>query len=187
MRITARFYNYSGHRASCTERDGIINGDLMSRWNISNYSSGTGGTGAYQYQLNSGGYQSSNTFNVVAGTYTITIQDANNCTSSTVTTITEPTLLGLNLSSTTILCNGGQSTITATANGGTTAYQYSLNGAAYQSGNTFTVGVGTYTISTQDANGCTASSVINIIQPTLLQITNLSSTIPTCVPAMMRC
>jgi gliding motility-associated-like protein len=144
--------------------------------------SGTGGTGAYQYQLNSGGYQSSNTFNVVAGTYTITIQDANNCTSSTVTTITEPTLLGLNLSSTTILCNGGQSTITATANGGTTAYQYSLNGAAYQSGNTFTVGVGTYTISTQDANGCTASSVINIIQPTLLQITNLSSTIPTCVP-----
>jgi hypothetical protein len=57
--------------------------------------SGTGGTGAYQYQLNNGGYQSSNTFNVVAGTYTITIQDANNCTSSTVTTITEPTLLGL--------------------------------------------------------------------------------------------
>ena len=141
---------------------------------------GTGGTGAYQYQLNNGTYQSSNTFNVVAGTYTITIQDANNCTSSTVTTITQPTLLGLNLSSTAILCNGGQSTITASASGGTTAYQYSLNGAAYQSGNTFAVGVGTYTISTQDANGCTASSTIVLTEPSVLNASILTWVDPTC-------
>jgi gliding motility-associated-like protein len=89
-------------------------------------------------------------------------------------------VLGLNLSSTAILCNGGQSTITASASGGTTAYQYSLNGAAYQSGNTFAVGVGTYTISTQDANGCTASSTIVLTEPSVLNASILTWVDPTC-------
>ena len=53
--------------------------------------------------------------------------------------------------------------------------QYSLNGGTYQSGNTFTVGMGTYTITVKDANNCTASTSVTISQPTALCHDRLSS------------
>ncbi|MBL7771777.1 MAG: gliding motility-associated C-terminal domain-containing protein, partial [Chitinophagaceae bacterium] len=143
-----------------------------------------GGTTAYQYKLNAGAYQASNIFsNNNAGTYTISVQDANNCTTTTTVSIVQPTALTLSASATAILCNPGTSTITATAGGGTTTYQYSLNGGVYQSGNTFSGnGPGTYTITVKDANNCTKTSTVSITLPPVLQITNVTSTIPTCVP-----
>ncbi|MBL7754730.1 MAG: SprB repeat-containing protein, partial [Chitinophagaceae bacterium] len=161
----------------------VASGTILCQGGTTNITAtGTGGTGAYQYQLNSGTFQSSNLFTVSAGMYTISIKDANNCTGSTTITITEPNLLTLSLSSGSILCFGGSTSISSTALGGTPSYQYSINGGSYQSGSGFTATAGSYTVTVKDANNCTASSVLAITQPTLLQITNLSNTIPTCVP-----
>ncbi|MEO8404167.1 MAG: gliding motility-associated C-terminal domain-containing protein, partial [Chitinophagaceae bacterium] len=40
----------------------------------------TGGTAPYQYSVPGSNYQTSNTLNVIAGTYSVTVKDANNCT-----------------------------------------------------------------------------------------------------------
>ena len=145
---------------------------------------GLGGTGLYQYQLNTNPFQSGNVFNnLSAGVYTVTIKDANNCTATSSINITEPNVLTVSLSASTILCNGGTSTITATGNGGTTNYQYQLNAGPFQNGNNFTnQTAGTYTVTIKDANNCTATSSIILTEPSPLLISNVSSTIPSCVP-----
>lgn len=62
-------------------------------------------------------------------------------------------------------CSNNSGSITVTATGGTGPYQYSLNGGAYQSGNTFTgLGQNTYTITVRDASTCTFTlqSTVNL-------------------------
>jgi len=74
--------NYSlppvGGTASKTDACiGVANGSIT-------VSNPTGGSGTYQYQINSGAWQSSNVFNgLTAGTYTVQIRDANNITNQT--------------------------------------------------------------------------------------------------------
>src|SRR5207248_564791 len=91
-----------------------------------------------------------------AGTYSYTVTDANSCTATTTGTITEPSAVTAGSSHTAILCNGGSSTVTVTAGGGTPPY--SGDGAHM-------VSAGTYSFTVTDANSCTATTSGNIIQP----------------------
>ncbi len=115
--------------------------------------SATGGTAPY---LGTG------TFTVSAGTYTYTVTDANGCTASKKITITEPPVLKIMVNATPILCNGGTSTVTVTASGGTEPYSGT---------GTFTVSAGTYTYTVTDANNCTATETITITEPDPLSLT----------------
>ncbi len=80
-------------------------------------------------------------------------------------TITQPSAaLSASIGSqTNVLCFGnstGAATISAT--GGTTVYQYKLDGGAYQSSSTFTgLAAGTYTVTVTDANECTQHKCYN--------------------------
>src|SRR5439155_1604042 len=56
---------------------------------------------------------------VSAGAYSYTVTDANSCTATTTGTITEPSAVTASSSHTAILCNGGNSTVTVSATGGT--------------------------------------------------------------------
>jgi hypothetical protein len=139
---------------------------------------GSGGVPSYQYALGAvPSFSASNTFTSLAGTYTVWVRDANLCSISTTISITQPTILGLTASATSIACNGGQSTISASATGGVTAYQYSLNGGAFSTASSFTVSAGSYNITVQDANGCTRSTSLSIAQPSALLITSTASSI----------
>src|SRR5260221_253708 len=55
-----------------------------------------------------------------------------------------------------IACNGGSTTVTVSASGGT---------SPYSGKGSFTRTAGTYTFVVTDANGCTASTTITITQP----------------------
>ena len=124
-----------------------------------------GGTGAIQYSINGGAYQTSNTFNgLTAGNYSVTIQDANGCTATSNAVITEPAALVLNPNTITATCSNSNGSITINANGGTGTIQYSINGGtSYQASNTFSGLVsGNYSVMIQDANGCTASAIVNV-------------------------
>lgn len=130
--------------------------------------SGTGGTTAYTYSWSTGAVTASIT-GLTAGTYSVTITDANDCTDSASITITEPNVLVSSASvNDHVSCFGlsdgeGQ----ASATGGTTPYGYSWsNGATTAIAGT--LAAGTYSVTVSDLNGCFDSSSITITQPTVL-------------------
>jgi len=131
---------------------------------------GSGGTLPYEYSLDGGAYQSSGSFsNLSAGSYTITVQDANLCTFDVPVTITEPgsALSGNIVTQTDVLCFGeATGSVTVAGAGGTPLYEYSLDGGTYQSSGTFnTLSAGNYTVTVQDANLCTFDVPVTITQP----------------------
>ncbi|OJW77572.1 MAG: hypothetical protein BGO69_11745 [Bacteroidetes bacterium 46-16] len=133
----------------------------------------TGGVPGYTYANGAGPYGPANIFTpLVAGTYTIHTQDANGCIKDVTSTITQPTPVTITATANNVLCNGGTSgSITINAAGGTPGYTYANGNANYGPSNTFTgLAAGTYTIHTQDANGCIKDTTITITQPTPLTV-----------------
>ena len=99
-------------------------------------------------------WSSSNVFNnLPAGTYNIIIKDANSCTDSATVTLTSPSEISANISTTPEVC-GVPGSATITASGGTPPYTYLWNnGSTNQTINS--IPHGTYTVTVTDANGCT--------------------------------
>ena len=121
--------------------------------------SATGGTAPYT---------GTGTFSHAAGTYSYTVTDANGCTATTTGTITQPSAVMASSSNTAILCNGGSSTVTVSATGGT---------APYTGTGTFSRSAGTYSYTVTDANGCTATTTGNITQPSALSASSSKTAI----------
>jgi len=129
-----------------------------------------GGTGPFQYKLDAGANQPSNTFaSVAAGAHSVTVTDVNGCSGIVNFNITQPTALTFSTVAVPVSCNGlcnGQ--ITVTANNATPPYTYSSNnGVSYQASNILTgLCAGPINVVVKDANGCLANAVVNITQPT---------------------
>jgi hypothetical protein len=124
----------------------------------------SGGTPAYMYQWSNGGFTSSKT-GLAAGTYTVTVTDANNCSSSRTFTITQPTAVATSASTTNVSCNGGTNgSATISPSGGTSPYTY-LWSSGGTTANKSSLSAGTYTCTITDNNGCTALQSATITQP----------------------
>ncbi|MGC1391705.1 MAG: gliding motility-associated C-terminal domain-containing protein, partial [Bacteroidales bacterium] len=137
--------------------------------------SGSGGNSTYQYKMGTGSYQVSGTFeNLLSGSYTVTVQDANLCTFDVAVTISQPSavLSGSIAGQTNVSCFGStDGTVTITGSGGIPPYMYSLNGGTFQTSGTFSNLAGsTYTITIQDANLCSANIPVTITEPQVLSI-----------------
>lgn len=143
----------------------------------------TGGTGAFTYLWSGTGAPFGNVSsisNLVAGTYTVRITDANGCfTSDTSFTLTQPNAIFVNDSIITLSgCNGAAGgSIKGIASGGVGGYSYSWNTSPAQLTQIASNLVGgTYTVFVKDANNCPAQATATI--PTLppLDSTLISST-----------
>ncbi len=135
----------------------------------------SGGTAPYTITWSNGdaGLSADSLF---AGTYTVTVVDANLCTFDTTVNITEPQVLSSSFADfsttpggTNIACNGDATgTVRADVHGGTPNYTYSWsNGSIVDSIAGATAG--TYIVTVTDANGCTLSDTTALTEPTLLQ------------------
>ncbi|MBA3680157.1 MAG: gliding motility-associated C-terminal domain-containing protein [Bacteroidetes bacterium] len=140
----------------------------------------SGGTPGYNYTLTPGNI--TNGFGIFtalgAGVYTINVKDALGCVTTVTTSISQPAALTLSLSSLQPPCNGGNNgTVSATAGGGTSPYQFNINGGPNQVSNTFNTNIsaGAYNVTVIDNLGCTFSQTIAVTQP--LPITATLSTI----------
>ncbi|MBK7763191.1 MAG: gliding motility-associated C-terminal domain-containing protein [Bacteroidetes bacterium] len=128
---------------------------------------GIGGLPPYNFSLNSGSFTPVSNWPVlIAGTYTIQLQDANGCLHDTIIYLIDPP--AIDITSTFVSnasCTGAATgSISVTPLNGTPPFLYSLNGGTLQSSPSYTgLGPGNYALHVTDSSGCGAdtSFVIN--------------------------
>ncbi|MBS1580753.1 MAG: choice-of-anchor L domain-containing protein, partial [Bacteroidetes bacterium] len=132
--------------------------------------SASGGTAPYAYAWNTTPVQTTPALSgLVAGTYTVTVTDAHDCSTTRSVTITQPAqpLSTSILAQQHVGCFGnstGSATVTAT--GGAGPYAYAWNTSPVQHSATGTgLAAGTYVVTVTDVNTCTATQAVTITQP----------------------
>lgn len=112
-----------------------------------------GGSGNYAFQW-SNNATTEDLSGLVAGDYTVTVTDANECDAVATFTVTEPDAIELTITAPSITCGGTETgTITAFPAGGTGPYTFAWSNG--DSGMVLSnVGAGAYSVTVTDANGC---------------------------------
>ncbi len=135
-----------------------------------------GGTIPYTYSWSPNGGTAATASGLVAGTYTCTITDASLCTTTQTVTLTEPAAITTTISSQTdVACNGasnGSASVTAIGGGGSYTYSWSPVGGTSSSANGLMAG--TYTCTITDANACTQTQLVSIVEPSAM-VSSISS------------
>ncbi|MCP9762949.1 Ig-like domain-containing protein, partial [Lacihabitans soyangensis] len=139
----------------------------------------SGGVPSYQFALNGGINQASNTFSgLSAGTFSFSVRDANGCVNSINNVVVgQPADLVATFSSIKPSCPGGSngSIRLETLVGGTSIYQFNIDGGTYQSISSIPIVLsgsltsGNYTVNILDSKSCLKS--YNIIIPNGVDIT----------------
>jgi SprB repeat len=121
----------------------------------------TGGVGAVEYSIG-GAFQTSPTFTVPAGTYTVVAREVATptCTATaTAVVISQPSALAATASATPISAVGSTNgTTTAVPTGGTAPYTYAWAPGGQTTATATALGAGSYTVTVTDANGCTTTA-----------------------------
>ncbi|WP_175460295.1 MBG domain-containing protein [Flavobacterium frigoris] len=133
----------------------------------------SGGTAGYTYSWAPSGGTAATASGLYAGTYTVTITDANACTATTTFIITQPSaLVATAISQTNVSCNGGSNgSATVAASGGTAGYTYSWSPSGGTAATATGLSAGTYTVTITDANACTATKNFIVTQPSAITAT----------------
>ena len=140
-----------------------------------------GGIEPYNYMWSDGSVGT--TANVSAGSYIVTVTDANGCTVTSSIEVSEPEALVSTISSTSIACygaNDGSATVTVT--GGTAPYTYNWNPMVAQTPEVTGLAAGTYTVNIVDANGCSVDQSISITEPEAIVVSLNAGTISCAEP-----
>ena len=146
-----------------------------------------GGTGGYNFTWELGGtlvstLQGPST--LAAGTYLVSVSDANSCSASIIIVVNEPLLLTATSVALPALCAGDNTGYTyVTANGGVTpyTYQWDASAALQQTDTASSLIAGSYGVVITDDNGCTypiTGIIINEPQP--LNFVSSTSSPSTC-------
>ncbi len=139
--------------ASCAQSDGGAS------------STPIGGTSPYVYAW-SNGQTTQNLTAVSAGTYSLTVHDANGC--SVVSTVSIPSSNGLSANIAGVInasCNQDNGSATVNVEGGTQPYTYNWNSIPPQtSQNLQNASAGNYIVTATDAGGCSATANVTITQ-----------------------
>jgi gliding motility-associated-like protein len=126
----------------------------------------SGGTPPYQYSMNGGPFQASNTFNnLVGNVYSFAVEDAANPPNTGTISVPLGNLAGPQVSIQSIgaTCANNDGELDVTINGGDPPYQVSVEGVSY--GNSNLIGglsSGNQFVSVQDNNGCLVTQTVNI-------------------------
>src|SRR5437016_2343222 len=176
------------HAVTITQTASTVSSSISSRTNVACFGgstgsvtvAGSGGTGPYTYSINGTTFGASGTFSsLAAGSYTVTVKDANGCTTTQAVTITQPAAaVSASISSqTNVACFGGSTgSVTVAASGGTAPYTFSKDGVNFGATGTFgSLAAGSYAITVKDANGCTTTQGVTITQPAAALSSSISS------------
>ncbi|MCF8275354.1 MAG: gliding motility-associated C-terminal domain-containing protein [Flavobacteriales bacterium] len=177
---TGTVNNPVGFTASAVGTDASCNGTCDGEATVSI----VGGTAPFSYLWDDpSGQTTATAVGLCAGSYTVTVTDANNCDFIAPVTIAEPDPIIITFSGIVDLqCDGiciGEATADVT--GGTGPYTYLWDDALAQTTATATgLCASTYTVTVTDANGCVASQSVTISGPNGLSSSVTSSTNALC-------
>jgi len=120
----------------------------------------SGGLAPYQFKLNGGALGSANTFSALgSGIFSIVVKDKNGCERElSGVTLTAPSApaAGTPLLVSQTNCSSPNGSITVSASGGATPYEYKLGDGSFGSLATFSnLKAGNYTVTIKDASNCT--------------------------------
>ncbi|MCW3104199.1 MAG: C-terminal target protein [Bacteroidetes bacterium] len=139
----------------------------------------SGGTPGYTFNWGSGVTTEDRT-GLAAGTYAVIITDANGCTGTVNATVTQPPALTATISSTTTACSSNTGTATVVVSGGTPAYTYLWAPAGGTASTATGLGIGSYTATITDANGCSITKTVNVTAASSPSLTAASQTNVSC-------
>ncbi len=112
-----------------------------------------------------GGETVDSIFGLSANNYTVTVTDADGCSTVEMITLTNPSPLSLTLSPTEISCyNDCDGSISTTVNGGTSPYTYLWSDGS-TTDNISDLCAGTHTVTVTDANDCTIEDQVILDNP----------------------
>lgn len=131
----------------------------------------TGGLSPYSYNWGNGQPTTQDRTGLTAGTYNVTVTDANSCTKTTSATVTQPAVIVLSETHVNAVCNGGNTgSINLTVSGGATAYTYNWGNGQPTTQDRTGLTAGTYNVTVTDGNGCTKTTSVVITEPTAISI-----------------
>jgi uncharacterized repeat protein (TIGR03803 family) len=123
-----------------------------------------GGVPPYNYVWSNGSGDADSAINLVAGSYSCTITDSNNCNApAQVIAITSPMVLSTDTMATATKCGTSNGSASVVSIGGTRPYTYLWSNSGSDSTITNVAGGITYSCQITDANGCI--NKVNIIVP----------------------
>jgi|GEM_PF-3207107 len=135
----------------------------------------SGGTSPYTY-LWSNSATTASIAGIMAGSYIVTITDANGCSIVDTAIITEPIVLTSTMVvDSNVSCNGlADGGATVTPSGGTSPYTYLWSNSATTASITGII-AGTYMVTITDANGCSVVDTALITEPVLITGTDVQT------------
>ena len=121
-----------------------------------------GGVLPYTFSWTSSASTTNTATNLTSGPYTVTLTDANGCSSSQTITLTDPVAQTISHIATNPSCNTvADGVIDVTNGGGTPGYTYQWSGGSSATTQDLTtLLIGSYTLTVTDTNGCTIKDTI---------------------------
>jgi hypothetical protein len=102
---------------------------------------------------------------IIAGTYSVSVTDANGCIAAGSFTVTEPSAITSSGIVTNVTCNGGaDGMIDLSVNGGSPGYLYFWSNSALTE-DISGLSSGTYSLTVTDSKGCTETASFNVTEP----------------------
>ncbi len=143
--------------------------------------SATSGTSPFDYDI----VVASNTTGIFtdlpAGTYDVTVTDANGCSFTTTVTIDAGTGLTVDIEFTDEACGGAEDgTITLTPTSGSSPYNFDIGVASNTTGDFSGLDDGTYTITVTDDNGCVFTGSVTITESPGINLAVVTQNDPSC-------
>jgi large repetitive protein len=137
-----------------------------------------GGTPGYTYSWSGAGVVpgDEDQINLTAGMYSVTVQDANNCTATLQVNLTSPTQIQASAFVDPASCFGGaDGAITLTVNGGVGGYTYTWSNGLPAQQNQTGLAADAYTVTITDGNSCEFIDTYTVGQPTQLTVIGMAT------------
>jgi gliding motility-associated-like protein len=138
----------------------------------------------YTWSANANNGNVNPAINLGPGSYSVTVSDQTGCSGTASATITQPTPVTFTSSITNVKCyNGNDGSIKLTPAGGTAGYTFQWSGGLPPTNPVTSLKSGNYSVTVKDANGCTATGIDTVWEPTQLVFGNAAITEVKCFNA----